>query len=102
MKWNLFPSDGQGQLKKMLQLEWNQTIKFQLPVNILFVRAQYLSKSIVSANSSPTNDYCLSTPQKVIFIKFHFSITNLCVVYADMCVMLYSDVIIHRIYGIRL
>ena len=73
-----------------------------LPVNILFVR-QYLSKSrpfmfLQTLHQMVTA--CLRL-RRLFPLNFTFSVTNLCIVYAVMCVVLYSDVIIHRIYGIR-
>ena len=60
---------------KMLQLEIRMELNYKISVTseqFVRLRHQYLSKSIVSANSLPTNGYCLSTPHKVISIKFHF------------------------------
>jgi len=65
------------------------------------VRPQYLSKSIVSANSHQLMITACLRFKRLFSLNSTFSITNLHVVYADMCVMLYSNVIIHRIYGIR-
>jgi len=67
-------------------------------VNILFVRQKYLSKSTISATLHQLKITACLCLRRLFPLNSTLSITNLCTVYADICVMLYSDVIIQRVW----
>ena len=71
-------------------MEWNYKIS-QLPVNILFVRHEYLSESIMfwQTLNQLLITACLRL-RRLFPLNSTLSITDLCIVDTDMHVMLYS------------
>jgi len=86
----------EGCVRKLISHQWappgnpklNYTISVTSEQFVCKAEAPVFFQKYVSANSSPTNDYCLSMRQKGISIRFHFFyITNSCVL---CCILMLS------------